>query len=275
MGWDCCDTAALAIVQGMRLGDLDPGHSLRDPREKQRYVRVLFDTVAPRYDRFTRWFSFGMDRWWKRRLARWAAAALPDGGRGVLLDLACGTGDLGRAVRRMDGRPAALIGLDSSREMLRLAARRATGSVTDGGAAGPAARLVRGDMMAIPLPARSVDVITVGYGFRNTPDAKGAFAEAARVLKPGGWLLDLDFFRPEGRLWRRLYLWYLRGAGWLVGRLWHGEPETYGYIARSIERWLTPAEFRSALASAGFAVERCARRLGGGICVHAARRTGS
>jgi demethylmenaquinone methyltransferase/2-methoxy-6-polyprenyl-1,4-benzoquinol methylase len=248
----------------MALGDLDPGLHLGDPARKQRYVTTVFDTIAPRYDRFTRWFSFGMDRGWKRQLAGWATAALADGG--VLLDLACGTGDLALALARRDGGPM-LIALDPSGAMLRIAsARRSTGAPV---------RLIRGDMMAIPLPARSVDVVTVGYGFRNTPNVQGALAEVARVLRPGGWLFDLDFFKPAPRVWRCLYLWYLRRAGRLVGRWWHGEPEAYGYIARSIERWLTPGEFRAALASAGFSVERCAEKLGGGICLHGARRRAS
>ncbi len=252
----------------MALGDLDPGLHLGDPARKQRYVTTVFDTIAPRYDRFTRWFSFGMDRGWKRQLAGWAAVALADDG--VLLDLACGTGDLARAVHGGDG-PAGggrtWLGLDPSREMLRIAAVRRS--------AHPAFHLIRGDMMAIPLPARSVDVVTVGYGFRNTPEVRGALGEVARVLRPGGWLFDLDFFKPTPRAWRRLYLWYLRRAGRLVGQWWHGEPEAYGYIARSIERWLTPGEFRAALVSAGFAVERCAEKLGGGICLHGARRRAS
>jgi demethylmenaquinone methyltransferase/2-methoxy-6-polyprenyl-1,4-benzoquinol methylase len=245
----------------MALSDLDPVAHLGDPSRKQRYVTTLFDTVAPRYDRFTRWFSFGMDRRWKRELAAWAAAALPPGG--LLLDLACGTGDLARAVAVADG-DGELIGLDPSREMQRIAsARRPIGAPV---------RLVRADMMAIPLPAGSVDVVTVGYGFRNAPDPRGALAEAGRVLKPGGWLFALDFFKPASERWRHLYLWYLRRAGRLVGRWWHGEPEAYGYIARSIESWITPGEFRTALVAAGFAPERHAERLGGGICLDGARR---
>jgi len=157
-----------------------------------------------------------------------------------------------------------LIGLDPSREMLRVASVRRS--------ALPRFRLIRGDMLAVPLPNRAVDVVTVGYGFRNAPDLRGALAEAARVLRLGGWLFDLDFFKPERPVWRRLYLWYLRRAGRLVGRWWHGEPEAYGYIARSIEAWLTADEFRAALTQAGFSVERYAARLGGGICLHAARR---
>jgi demethylmenaquinone methyltransferase/2-methoxy-6-polyprenyl-1,4-benzoquinol methylase len=139
----------------------------------------------------------------------------------------------------------------------------------------PPVRLIRGDMMAMPLPEESVDVVTGGYGFRNAPDVGGALAEVARVLKPGGWLFDLDFFQPPAHRWRRLYLWYLRRAGRLVGRWWHDEPEAYGYIARSIEGWLTPGAFRAALLVAGFSIGRQAEKLGGGIGLHAAQRRAS
>ncbi|MDH3497805.1 MAG: ubiquinone/menaquinone biosynthesis methyltransferase [Gemmatimonadota bacterium] len=253
------------------LRDLDPDAHLDDPARKQRYVTTLFDTVAPSYDRFTRWFSFGMDGAWKRQLANWAVEVMPD--HGVLVDLACGTGAVMQAVGRKDGRTEGQklrtgIGVDTSAEMLAVAARR----LSDRPSTRPSFRLLRASMLAIPLPDGSVDVVTVGYGFRNAPDAGAALAEAARVLKPGGWLFDLDFFRPAGRAWRRLYLWYLRQAGRAVGRLRHGDPEAYGYIARSLERWLMPSEFRGLLERSGFAVEHVAEKLGGGICLHGARR---
>jgi len=247
-----------------RLGELDPESHLRDPGRKQRYVNTLFDTVAPSYDRFTRWFSFGMDRRWKGRLARWAAEGLEVGD--VVVDLACGTGDLKRAVERSSGWAVEVVGLDPSPEMLRFA-RMWTGAANRSTAQPPNC-LIRADMLAIPLRSGSAAVVTVGYGFRNVPDLARALREAHRVLRPGGRLLSLDFFVPEGVRWRRLFLWYLRQAGRLVGRWWHGEPEAYGYIARSLDGWLTPTQFADALAHAGFAVRRVDRRLGGGVCLH-------
>jgi demethylmenaquinone methyltransferase/2-methoxy-6-polyprenyl-1,4-benzoquinol methylase len=244
------------------LGELDPDAHLRDPARKQHYVTTLFDTVAPSYDLFTRWFSAGADARWKRLLARWAAEGLRPGD--LVADLACGTGDLLTAVRRTGGAAVMLVGLDPSRGMLARAADLVRAE---------SVRLVRADMLALPLPAGSAAAVTVGYGFRNVPDLPRALSEAWRVLRPGGRVVSLDFFLPESRPWRRLYRWYVRHAGRLVGRWWHGEPEAYGYIDRSLEGWCTPAEFGGAIERAGFVVERVARRLGGGICLHQARRT--
>jgi demethylmenaquinone methyltransferase/2-methoxy-6-polyprenyl-1,4-benzoquinol methylase len=255
----------------MALRDLDPDEHLRDPARKQLYVSTVFDTVAPSYDRFTRFFSFGMDARWKRQLAAWVAEVVAPGD--VVMDLACGTGDVLEAVVRAQASdrpgPRVMVGLDPNASMLRLARKR-----LDRPAQSPL-RLLRADVMALPIAAGSVAAVTVAYGFRNVTDARAALADVARVVCPGGWLFDLDFFRPEGPGWRRLYLWYLRAAGRAAGRWWHGDEETYGYLARSLEGWVTPPEFRSLLGGAGFQVERVVRHLGGGICLHRARRVGT
>ena len=126
--------------------------------------------------------------------------------------------------------------------------------------------------MALPLADGAVAAATVAYGFRNVPEAGAALAEVARVVRPGGWLFDLDFFLPVSPAWRRVFRWYLRGAGRAVGAWWHRDPEAYGYIARSLDRWVTPPAFRSLLARSGFRVERVRPYLGGGICLHGAVR---
>jgi demethylmenaquinone methyltransferase/2-methoxy-6-polyprenyl-1,4-benzoquinol methylase len=286
----------------MALRDLDPEEHLRDPARKQHYVTTLFDTIAPKYDRFTRLFSFGMDRRWKQQLAAWVAEVVRP--EDVVVDLACGTGDVVEAVERLSGwavggpsaleaghsgRPAGhgasmILGLDQNGEMLGTARRRfsigRSGSAPGGllgrplnrSTAHPLIRLLRADLQSLPLAPASVAAVTVGYGFRNVPDVGVALAEVARVVRPGGWLFDLDFFRPERPTWRRLYLWYLGAAGRALGRRWHGDPEAYGYIGRSLERWVTPPEFEVLLERAGFRAHPAVRHLGGGICLHRAQR---
>jgi demethylmenaquinone methyltransferase/2-methoxy-6-polyprenyl-1,4-benzoquinol methylase len=254
----------------MRLRHLDPDVHLRDPAQKQRYVTAVFDTVAPSYDRFTRLFSFGMDARWKRQLAEWVVEAVGPGD--LVVDLACGTGDVALAAARAT-RPSGtsvrvpsgairIVGMDPNHLMLASAKRRASGS----------AALVQADMLAIPCADRSAAAVTVAYGFRNVPDAAAALAEAARVLRPGGWLCSLDFFRPERSWWRRVFLAYLRVAGRAVGGWWHGEPEAYGYVARSLDRWVTATEFGALLRRTGFRVAGEVRHLGGGIVLHRAQR---
>ena len=243
------------------LRGLDVDAHLRDPALKQRLVTPLFDIVAPRYDRFTRLFSFGMDRGWKRALLDLAADVAPD--HAVVLDVACGTGDLafGVARRLADAR---VTGIDASEGMIAEAERRRDGRT------GIAFRV--GDMMHIDLPDGAVDLVTAGYALRNAPDHRKALAELARVLRPGGRLLTLDFYRPTAPLWRRLLLGYLAVAGRLVGWLWHREPMVYGYIARSIAGWMDAAAFGRALADAGFEVSAVREYLRGGVAIHAARK---
>ncbi len=242
------------------LPELDLAAHLRDPTIKQRYVTVMFDVIARRYDRFTRLFSYGMDARWKRDLLEPLAG---QGGIDLVIDLACGTGDL--ALGASAHQPSArVLALDVSRPMLTIAADRARDASVHVGAA---------DMVTLPIADGAADGVTIGYGVRNAPTADGALREVARILRPGGVVLILDFYRPRSRLWRALFLGYLRVAGRLVGWWWHGIPAAYGYIEPSIRGYLTAEEMTEALEAHGFAVERVRRKLGGGVALHIARRS--
>jgi demethylmenaquinone methyltransferase/2-methoxy-6-polyprenyl-1,4-benzoquinol methylase len=129
-----------------------------------------------------------------------------------------------------------------------------------------------GDMVRLPLLDGSADVVTVGYGIRNAPTPGSALAEIARVLRPGGLVLVLDFYRPRQPLWRALFLWYLRVAGNVVGWVWHGTPVAYGYLGPSVGGYLTTGEFELALETHGFAVQRSRRKMFGGVALHVAAR---
>jgi len=247
-----------------RLADLDLEAHLSDPALKQRFVTPMFDLIAPRYDRFTRVFSFGMDRGWKAELIDWVTAAIPTNAR--VLDLACGTGDLAFAAAR---RVAAgtMVGIDASAAMIDLARRRA-----DAERRHDTVRFVVGDISFLDDADASADAIIAGYALRNVPDHERVIAEIARVLKPGGVLATLDFYRPEARLWRALFLWYLAVAGNAVGWLWHREPVAYGYIAPSIEHFVSWQAFARSLEREGLRVERVRVKLFGGVALHFARR---
>lgn len=243
----------------LTLRGMDLASHLADPATRQGFVTRMFDIIAPRYDRFTRVFSYRMDAAWKRELL----AALPPIRPGeAVADLACGTGDFALAVAASS--PGAHVaGLDTSSRMISEARRR-------GGSEGPVYAV--GDMTALPLASGSVRAITAGYGFRNVPDFRAAIAECARVLAPGGTLLVLDFYRPRSAAWRALFLGYLRVAGHFVGWLWHGEGVVYGYIAPSIAMFVDARTFARTLEQAGFDRIEVREKLFGGVALHVAHR---
>lgn len=250
-----------------RLGDLDVEAYLADPLRKQDFVTPMFDVIAPRYDAFTRFFSFGMDAGWKRdvidvvrqRGARASAA----------LDLACGTGDF--AVGIAKALPSVVVtGIDASPRMIDEATRR----IADSGTSVTRDRISFrvGDMMQLDAADSSMDVVTAGYGVRNVPDARQSVREMSRVMRTGGTLVTLDFYRPELAVWRKLLLGYLTVAGNAVGWLWHRDPVVYGYISKSIEHFMSWQAFSALLEQEGFSVSRVSRHLGGGIAMHVATK---
>lgn len=238
--------------------------SLRDafdsPDSKRRYNARLFDTIAPRYDCITRLLSYGRDQAWKRRLIGLAAIAPGD----TVLDLACGTGDLASAAA---ARGARVVGLDLVPRMIALARARAAAAP-----ARPAVGWLVGDMTSLPLASASVDVITTGYGLRNVPRLERALDEAARVLRPGGRFLALDFNRPRGALLRGAYLTYLTLVGSAVGLALHRDPDTYRYIAASLARYPGADVLVDLLRARGFGDARWIPILGGLMALHVARR---
>lgn len=233
--------------------------ALQTPDGKRRYVRHLFATIADRYDLITVLLSYGRDRRWKERLVSLSEAT--SGTRA--LDLACGTGDISYLLA---GRGAHVVGLDITFRMLQLAAnKQSSGSARVTG-------FVVADMMTLPIPSASMDVVTTGYGVRNLPAIEPALAEVARVLKPDGVFLSLDFNRPSNPLVRGTYLAYLTVVGSLLGFVLHRDPDTYRYIPESIRRY-PGAERVSALARAhGFRSCTYIPVLGGLMAIHRARK---
>ena len=229
---------------------------------KRRYVRALFATIADRYDFITVALSYGQDRRWKRRLVDLASPR-----RGArALDLATGTGDIAFALA---ARGADVVGLDVTLRMIELAVAKRNRSPER--RALPASFLV-GDMLALPFPSASFDIVTTGYGLRNVPDLDVAIVEIRRVLAPGGQFLSLDFNRPDNALVRTAYLAYLTAVGGALGWTLHRDPDTYRYIPASIRQYPGAAAVARRFETRGFHV-RCHAVLGGLMAIHHAVRT--
>jgi ubiquinone/menaquinone biosynthesis methyltransferase len=226
---------------------------LATPDAKRRYVRRLFATIADRYDLITRLLSFGRDQFWKRRLVELARPAPGS----AALDLATGTGDIAFLLH---DRAVKTIGLDVTRRMIELA--RTKCSVSN------APSFVVGDMMSLPFPVASFDVVTTGYGLRNVPDLTTAIDEMYRVLKQGGQALSLDFNRPGPLVVRAAYLSYLTVVGSVLGWVLHRDPDTYRYIPASISRYPGAEAVARLMEARGFKTVSHHRVLGGLMAIH-------
>lgn len=198
--------------------------------EKVTAVRSMFDTIAPRYDLVNRVMTFGLDTRWRRR----AVASLGLRPGAIVADLACGTGDLCRDLAAAGLTP---IGFDLSIGMLH-AAR------TD-------APLVHADILALPVPDRSLDGATCGYALRNVVDLAQFFAELARAVRPGGRVALLDVGQPSNRVIRTGYDVYFGKVVPFIGGLL-SDRAAYRYLPRSVAYLPPPAEMIDLLADAGF-----------------------
>ena len=227
------------------------------PATKAPYVRRLFATIADRYDFVTVALSYGQDRRWKRRLV---AMAAPLNGRKAA-DLACGTGDI---TYLLHDAGAHVVGLDVTRRMLVLAQEKRPAS------ARPA--FLAGDMSDLPFADASFDVVTTGYGLRNVPDLPRSIREIARVLRPGGVFLSLDFNRPSNAAVRIVYHGYLTMVGSALGWILHGDADTYRYIPESIRGYPGAAAVVRILSDHGFSDARWHAVLGGLMAIHYAHR---
>jgi ubiquinone/menaquinone biosynthesis methyltransferase len=236
--------------------------AFESPEAKRAYNRRLFGTIAPRYDLITRLLSYGQDARWKRRVVDIVRAETASGARPRLLDLACGTGDLALAFA-----PTHLVtGLDLTLPMLAIARRRSANGHAQ-------VRWLAGDMTALPFAGESFDIVTTSYGLRNVPALERSLVEIARVLRPGGLLVSLDFNKPSRRVVRAVYLGYLTVVGSILGAALHADPDTYRYIPHSIRRYPGAAAVADLMRRRGFREVRIEPKLGNLMAIHVARRS--
>ena len=231
----------------------EPPAPLPTGAEKTARVRAMFDTIAPRYDLINRLMTFGLDQSWRRGTVD--ALALPSGS--LVLDLACGTGDLSRLALRRGYR---VVGTDLSAGMLK--------------ANGAATPLAEADGSDLPFLDGSFDGLVCGYALRNFTDLAGTFAEAARVLRPGGRLAVLEVDTPSAPLWRAGYdLWFTKAVPVLGAAL--SDKDAYSYLPQSVAYLPPTPVLRAMVREAGFSAVGI-RPLAGGLSqMVVATRTGA
>ena len=209
---------------------------MRTEEESSAWIRGMFGRVAPRYDLLNRVLSLQIDRLWRWRTARILAPTIrPDS---IVLDLACGTGDLLQALE--NAAPARYIGADFCHPMLIRTRSKSK------------APLVEADGLRLPVADSSIDLITIAFGFRNFVNYPKGLVEVLRVLKPGGQLAILEFTQPPSIFVRGfMRVW----NGWVIhpiGRWLSGQGDAYEYLPESVQRFPDGPKLAAMMTTAGF-----------------------
>ena len=216
------------------------GYQSVDEQDKARRVRGVFDSVAGKYDLMNDLMSGGLHRAWKAYTVM--VANLREGQR--VLDIAGGTGDLALAFSKKVGRTGQVVHTDINEAMLRTGRDR----LLDAGVILPT---VVCDAEKLPFPDGHFDVVSVAFGLRNMTHKDAALREMARVLKPGGKLLVLEFSQVARPL-RKVYDLYSFNVLPKLGSLVAGDAESYRYLAESIRMHPNQQELKALMKSNGF-----------------------
>ncbi len=227
-------------------------------------VGRMFDRIAPVYDKLNHILSFGMDFLWRRRLA-----CLIDKEKQLkILDLASGTGDLLITLLKRNPNIIGVTGLDISENMLAICRKKIAGYNF-----AEKVSLVCADACSSGLSDNSFDIVTMGFGIRNTPDASKTLSEIFRLLKPGGETLILEFSIPSTKAFRFVYLLYLRYCIPFIGRLISGDKDAYRYLNTSIEKFCEQENFSSLMRKAGFSNVSMLFLTFGIVCIYKGSKT--
>lgn len=212
-----------------------------DPVDKAQRVRGVFDSVASKYDTMNDVMSFGLHRWWKAYAV--AVANVQPGDH--VLDLAAGTGDLARAFALRVGPLGMVVHTDINEAMLRVGRER----MIDQGLVLPTTLC---DAEQLPFADASFHLVTVAFGLRNMTNKERALREMARVLKPGGRVLVLEFSKIAAPF-EKAYDWYSFKVLPRLGKLIAGDADSYRYLAESIRMHPDQPTLKAMMQIQGFA----------------------
>ena len=224
--------------------------------EKTARVRGVFDSVAPRYDLMNDLMSAGLHRAWKAYTV--LVANVQPGDR--VLDIAGGTGDLALAFAKKAGPAGRVVHTDINAAMLAAGRDR----LTDAGVLLPTMVC---DAEQLPFADASFDTVSVAFGLRNMTHQARAVAEMARVLRPHGKLLVLEFSKVARPL-RRAYDWYSFNVLPRLGQWVAGDAASYRYLAESIRMHPDQEALKALMRDNGFGHVDVHNLTGGVVALH-------
>ena len=228
------------------------------PQEHANRVREMFGRIAGRYDLLNHLLSGNIDKRWRQVVAKRVRAGLS--GEALILDVACGTGDLSLSLFESTG--ARVVGTDFCRPMLSIATGKLPKEIT----------LVEGDALSLPFKDSTFDVVTIAFGLRNLSDISRGLKELRRILKPQGRVAVLEFSRPSNPVLRTLFGIYFRNFLPLLGGIISGSPSAYTYLPSSVAQFPDQQQLVALIEQAGFDQVSYENLTGGIAALHLGRR---
>lgn len=229
---------------------MNPGDTAKAAHAKA--VREMFSGIAARYDLLNHLLSLNIDKRWRTTVADELRDILARQDA-VVLDVACGTGDLTLELRREA--KAGVIGTDFCRPMLAVARQKESALGVP---------YVEADALRLPFGDSTFNALTIAFGLRNLADIRGGLSELLRILRPGGRLFILEFSDPVVPGFKQLFNLYFSRILPFIGGAISGSRGAYEYLPDSVSKFPGQRELAAMMDSVGF--ENTAfRNLTGGI----------
>lgn len=223
-----------------------------------RAVQEMFSGIAPRYDFLNHFLSVNIDKRWRTRVSTMLLPILSDP-NAVVLDVACGTGDLSLELRK--NAKASVIGTDFCRPMLSVAKEKTARLGLD-------VPYVEGDAMNLGFADNHFDAVTIAFGLRNLSHFRDGIIELRRVLKPGGRLVVLEFSSPVVPGFRQVFNFYFAHILPRIGGIVSGSRGAYEYLPDSVSKFPAQRDLAELFRETGFSNVSYQNLTGGIAAIH-------
>lgn len=235
------------------------GYQQVNAEDKAGKVAEVFHSVAAKYDLMNDLMSMGVHRLWKRMTIEMSGVRRGN----AVLDIAGGTGDLTLKFSRLVGSEGKVVLADINDSMLKVGRDK----LLDNGCSGNV-EFVQANAECLPFPDNTFDCITIAFGLRNVTDKDKALRSMARILKPGGRLLVLEFSKPTNPVMSKVYDTYSFTALPFMGKLVTNDSESYRYLAESIRMHPDQETLKGMMEDAGLSRVEYHNMTSGVVALH-------
>ena len=210
------------------------------------HIALMFNDIAPTYDKLNHILSLNVDKRWRRKAVRCIKKAIADINNPMLLDVACGTADSTIALAQINEN-IKVTGIDISDGMLKIGEEKVAKH-------GLQNRITFSKSAAenIDYQDNTFDAALVAFGVRNFSDRKKGLQEMLRVLKPNGTLIILELSEPQNVIVRWFYNLYFKNILPFIGKYVSGNANAYMYLQQTVEKFPMPKEFMPMLTECGY-----------------------